>query len=82
MIIPIPIYIRECDDDLDYFDYTEGFGEFFIAYLIGCVGTIPLTYSIIGCINGFDAWGLVSTSICIGSFAGVIVIMICDFIIT
>jgi len=75
-MIIVPIIIKDCsEDDIDI-DLYEGFGEFFIFYLIGCMGTIPLTYTIIGCLRGFDAWGLIGVSVIIGLMAGVAVNML------
>jgi hypothetical protein len=82
MIIPVPIFIY-CDDDDDdeLFDYGEGFSEFFLAYVIAYIGMAPLTYSILGVLNGFDAWGLKTASAVIAMFVALFVLTIGECIV-
>ena len=71
IIIPIPI---NCEDlpDLDF----EGFGRFLLCIFICSLGIIPLTYSILGVINGFDAWGLKSVSVFIGLLVSNMIVLV------
>jgi hypothetical protein len=74
----IPIFIN-CDDlpDLDF----DGFGEFFLAYIITYVGMVPLTYSVVGMLNGFDAWGIKTLSCILGMFVALLVLIIGEFVV-
>jgi len=74
----IPIFIN-CED-LPDFDYFEGFGLYFLAYIITYIGMAPLTYSIFGVIYGFDAWGLLWLSVIIGLWVSLIVLILCEIV--
>jgi hypothetical protein len=74
----IPIFVT-CDD-LPEIDF-DGFGKFFIAFIICCIGMIPLTYSIFGVLFGFHVWGIYWVSAFIGFLGSIPITIICDIIV-
>jgi hypothetical protein len=74
MLIPIFVDLNNLPD-LEF----DGFGEFLIAVLIGSFGLIPLTYSIIGVINGFDMIGIYWVSGYIGFLSSMLIAFIASF---
>ena len=71
MIIFIPINLG----DLPEIEF-EGFGKFLLAFFICSLGIIPLTYYIMGLLNGFDVWGLKGVSVFIGFLVSELIVLI------
>jgi hypothetical protein len=76
MLVPIFIF---CDDDIDDYCDFDGFGEFFLAYIIAYIGMIPLTYTVLGIMVGYDTWGLKGASVIMAMFVALFVIGIGEF---